>query len=131
MDGRLKGGVAQRAVYDVMSARRWNELTRRLGLSPRECDILRCILRDERTAAIGAELNLAEGTVHTYRERMFRKLGVRSCTQLVVAAFAAYLEMASEEDGADDTRAGMSSPDCNRHNVNARRAGECHGSDMP
>lgn len=93
-----------RTVPELLDGAEWEALTRRLGLSARECDVLRCIFTDERTAAIAGELGLAEGTVHTYKERVFRKVGVRSCAQLIARAFTEYLELASVIDTAEVSR---------------------------
>jgi hypothetical protein len=55
------------------------------------------MLTDERTSAISQKLGLAPGTVHTYKERLFRKIGVHSCAQLIAATFAAYVELTCDE----------------------------------
>src|SRR5262249_14257973 len=69
-------------VPEMLSATKWRRLVGALGLSPREADILRCAFYDARTTAMARELGLSVGTVHTYRDRMFRKLGVAGVTQL-------------------------------------------------
>ncbi len=88
--------VRDHTVPELLAGAQWVALVHTLGLSPRECDVLRCMFADERVAAIAQELLLSEGTVHTYRERLFRKLGVRSCAQLLAVAFAVYIELNNE-----------------------------------
>jgi len=80
-------------VPQLLAGPQWVAIVHTLGLSARECDVLKSIFADERTASISRDLGLSEATVHTYRERLFRKLGVRSCAQVVAATFAAYVEL--------------------------------------
>ena len=53
-------------------------LTRVLGLSEREIQVVQGILRDDNAAKIALELGISEHTVRTYTRRVFRKLGVSS-----------------------------------------------------
>lgn len=69
----------------------WQAIIEGLSLSPREGQVLRCIFVNERVAAIADALNLSESTVNTYRERLFRKVRVSSCTQLISLVFALHL----------------------------------------
>jgi len=80
-------------VPEMLAGARWTALVYALHLTPRESDVFRCILIDERVSAIAHELRLSEATVHTYRERLFRKLDVRSCAQAIAKAFATYVEL--------------------------------------
>ena len=81
------------SVPELLAGPRWVALVHTLGLSPREADVLRCVFSDERISAISSELGISQATVHTYRERLFRKLGVCSCSQLIALAFATYVEL--------------------------------------
>jgi DNA-binding NarL/FixJ family response regulator len=81
------------SVPDILSQEAWANLVRALGLSNREADILRCALVDDRTAVIARTLSLSCGTIHTYRDRMYKKVGVASMTQLVARAFAVQLQL--------------------------------------
>lgn len=93
---RLDGIRVMRRVPELLAGPHWVALIHSLQLSPRESDVLRCIFADERTASIAKELGLSQGTVHTYRERLFRKCGVRSCAQLVATVFAVHIELNRE-----------------------------------
>ena len=90
----------RKSVPELLAGPQWVAVVHTLGLSARECDVLRSIFGDERTASISRDLGLSEATVHTYRERLFRKLGVRSCAQLIAATFAAYVELNLERGKA-------------------------------
>lgn len=69
----------------------WRALIEQLRLSPREGDILRRIFDDLSEATIACELGLAPSTVHTYVRRLYRKLGVKSRTELLVFVFHEFL----------------------------------------
>jgi DNA-binding CsgD family transcriptional regulator len=65
----------------------WTLLARRLALSPREIEVARGVLLDEKEFAIALRLGISVHTVHTHLERMYRKLGVSSRLQLAVELF--------------------------------------------
>lgn len=58
----------------------------RLGLTERQCDVLRLILRGLPNKLICRQLDLAEGTVKVHVSAVLRALGVRTRTQAVIAA---------------------------------------------
>ncbi|MEX8495110.1 LuxR C-terminal-related transcriptional regulator [Sphaerotilus sp.] len=58
----------------------------RLGLSPRQIDVLRLLTAGQSNKVICRELYLAESTIKTHLLALFRKLGVNSRTEAVVAA---------------------------------------------
>lgn len=53
-------------------------------LSPREEDVVRCVVSGMRNAEIARELEITEETVKTHLNRIFRKLGVRDRVELVL-----------------------------------------------
>jgi DNA-binding NarL/FixJ family response regulator len=59
---------------------------RKLGLTDRQCDVLRLILRGLPNKLICRQLDLAEGTVKVHVSAVLRALGVRNRTQAVIAA---------------------------------------------
>lgn len=68
----------------------WRSLAAALGLSPRECGIVRAVFdgASEKDAAEG--LGLSPHTVHTYLWRIYRKLHVQSREELLVRVFAEF-----------------------------------------
>jgi DNA-binding NarL/FixJ family response regulator len=61
-------------------------LLRQIGLTDRQTDVLKLMLRGMPNKLIGRHLHLAEGTVKVHVSGVFRALGVRSRTQAVLAA---------------------------------------------
>ncbi|MCP5264841.1 MAG: response regulator transcription factor [Burkholderiaceae bacterium] len=59
---------------------------RRLGLTERQIDVLRLILKGYPNKLICRDLDLAEGTVKVHVSAVLRALGVRTRTQAVIAA---------------------------------------------
>lgn len=76
---------------DVLADSQWATLSQELGLSAREVDILRSACYDDRTDAIALRLKISPSTVHTYRDRLYRKLGVKSLTQALGIVFAVFV----------------------------------------
>lgn len=56
------------------------------GLSPRQLDVLACLLRGMSNKEIGRELDMAEGTVKSHIFAIFRALDVSSRAQAVIEA---------------------------------------------
>lgn len=65
-----------------------------LGLSPRQIEVLRLLVQGHSNKLIVRELGIAESTVKTHVEAIFRRLGVNSRTQAVVAAARLGLRLA-------------------------------------
>jgi DNA-binding NarL/FixJ family response regulator len=59
---------------------------RDLGLTPRQMDVLRCLLRGMSTKLMCRELKLQEGTVKSHVQAVFNALNVRTRTQAVLVA---------------------------------------------
>ena len=70
----------------------WCVLVNRLGLSPREAEIVRLIFDDLSKDAIARQLSLSSHTIQTYLRRLYRKLDVRSRGELLILVFFEFLE---------------------------------------
>jgi DNA-binding NarL/FixJ family response regulator len=57
------------------------------GLTPREAQVLTLVARGLSNTEIGVELNIATGTVKTYINGLFAKLGVRDRVQATIRAY--------------------------------------------
>ena len=81
--------------------REWRSIGRSLKLSPRELQIVRCLFDDDTEAAIALRLGISSHTVHTYLERLYRKVGVSSRVALVVRVFGEHLAVNGPRPGVD------------------------------
>lgn len=57
-----------------------------LGISPRQVEVLRLLIEGKSNKAISRDLGIAESTVKTHLETLYRRLDATSRTQAVVAA---------------------------------------------
>lgn len=71
----------------------WASIGQRLGLSPRELEIVRCVVDGDGESGTAQRLGISVHTVHSHLERLYRKLRIRTRCQLVVRLFAAYVSM--------------------------------------
>lgn len=63
---------------------KWNAVSESLSLSPREVQIIQGIFADDKESTIAHQLGISPHTVHTYVERVYRKLAVNSRVQVVL-----------------------------------------------
>jgi FixJ family two-component response regulator len=55
------------------------------SLTPREEDVMRCVISGSSNKQIACDLDIAEKTVKVHRSRVMKKLGVTSVAALVLA----------------------------------------------
>lgn len=77
----------------------WDTLAQHLRLSDREIEIVRGALAAEKVVATALRLRLSPHTVHTYRERLFRKLNVRNGAELVAAVLTTHIVLTRSRSG--------------------------------
>ena len=77
----------------------WRSLASGLGLSPRECGIVRAVFDGNSEKDAAARLGLSPHTVHTYLWRIYRKLGVQSREELLVRVFAEFRSLPKRSTG--------------------------------
>ena len=83
-------------------------LMRAYGLTAREQEVVRLVLRGESTETIARELAIASGTVQAHLRNIFEKTGVRSRRALVAVAFQRHYEP-RVRDNEQRTTAGLPS----------------------
>ena len=77
-----------------LSGEAWARLVRSLGLSPREAEIVALLLSDDnRDDSIAEQLAISRHTVHTHLERLYRKVGASSRSQVVTRVFQRYVAL--------------------------------------
>jgi len=69
---------------ELFNTARWHALATELGMSRRQREIARRILRGLGDKQIAAELEIAVPTIRTHLGRMFRKYGVQDRVELVL-----------------------------------------------
>jgi DNA-binding CsgD family transcriptional regulator len=97
---QVSGDAFQSRAPDLLNEAQWRAIAQLLRLSDREAQILRYACYDDSVLVMAQRMRLSRHTVHTYRERVFRKLGVRSLCQVVSLAFAAFVHL-SGASGSD------------------------------
>lgn len=93
-----EAGAAQQRVTEapvvagqgVFVPAEWRTLAAALGLSPRECGIVRAVFDGASEKDTAEGLGLSPHTVHTYLWRIYRKLHVQSRAELLVRVFAEF-----------------------------------------
>jgi DNA-binding CsgD family transcriptional regulator len=69
----------------------WRELSAIHHLSPRETQIVHLVVCNENEKTIAELLQISPHTVHSHLERIYRKLEVRSRSEVVARLFATYV----------------------------------------
>ena len=99
-DGGLSAPVdIHRGLAEIVRSDRWARVLASLKLSPRERQIVECILNGVDSEPVIAErLAMSSRTVHTHLERLYGKLHVTNRSQLLACLFVAYVT----DHAADD-----------------------------
>lgn len=69
------------------------DVAARLGLTPRQMDVLCCVIRGNPNKVIARELSISEGTVKAHLSSVMHALGARNRTEAVYAAAKMKLEL--------------------------------------
>jgi FixJ family two-component response regulator len=64
------------------------------SLTPREREVMRCVITGAANKQIASDLSIAEKTVKIHRSRVMKKLGVHSAAELLLACQQAGIEPA-------------------------------------
>ena len=87
--------LAQASGHSVFfSGEVWRRLATSLRLSKRESQIVLALFDDKKESAIATHLGISRHTVHTYTERLYRKMGVSSRVGLVRRVFIEFMSLA-------------------------------------
>lgn len=99
---RVNAAVRWGETRAAAEEKRREALQRLEGLTPRETDVLKCLLAGHSNKAIARRLQLSPRTVEVHRARVMDKTGVDSFSHLVRLALRAGLEPEIDEDNGDD-----------------------------
>ncbi len=83
----------------MFSEQTWQELARSLNFSGQQLQIVQGMFDDQTEAAIADQLKLSPHTVHTYGERLYRKLGVTGRVKLALRVMDEYLALTLSREG--------------------------------
>lgn len=75
------------AYNELVSEKEWGLLKETAGLSPRQADIVKHIIRGKSDRQIASELNITVPTVRTHIDRLFRKFDLNDRLELLVYIF--------------------------------------------
>ena len=101
----------------MFSEQAWAELARSLTLSARELQIVRGIFDDRIESTIAVDLNISPHTVHTYIERLYRKLAVADRVEMILRVTNQFLVLtAAPESRLPSICANRTTGRCPLHN---------------
>ncbi len=84
-------GRVGRPPSSYLTTAQWDSIAAALPLSRRQLQIVRCIFDGLDERSMSRQLGIATGTIHTYLDRLYKKLGVRCRCELIVLVFVVYL----------------------------------------
>ena len=90
---------------EIFSESEWLQLTNELCLSPRQADIVKCILSGCSDKQIAMELHISVATVRTHLSRLFSRFNLQDRSELILYVFNHFRE-GCKENGC---------PHCQRH----------------
>lgn len=85
----------------ILTDARWRSIAASLSLSDREFQIVLAIFDGDKETMIAESLKLSSHTVHTYIERLYRKLGVGCRCELLIHIFAEACKQCRRQTMAD------------------------------
>ncbi|MGD0768641.1 MAG: helix-turn-helix transcriptional regulator [Tepidisphaeraceae bacterium] len=88
--------INSRSLSSFLNEAAWERLAVKLKLSPREVQIVRALLEDQRELEIARRLRVSPHTVHAHMDRLHGKLSVRSQPELILKILTAFLLMTAE-----------------------------------
>ena len=77
----------------VLTSEQWQALAVALSMSKRESEVARFLLEGLGEDDIALRLGIARRTVHAHIERLYRRLGIHSRTDLILRIFREYIQL--------------------------------------
>jgi DNA-binding CsgD family transcriptional regulator len=86
------------AFADLLSDKEWTSVKKELALSPRQAQVVRCLLQAKADKQIAGEIGISVPTVRTYLDRLFHKFHVNDRVELLVHVFGCVRAASDGED---------------------------------
>lgn len=80
-------------IDNFLASPSWREVCRKLNLSVRERQICQHFFFNVRETEVASNLGISSHTVHSYVDRMYRKLAIHSRQELLGRLFITYLSV--------------------------------------
>jgi DNA-binding NarL/FixJ family response regulator len=77
---------------EIFSENEWIQLTNDLCLSPRQAEIVKCILWGCSDKQIALELQISVATVRTHLSRLFSRFNIQDRSELILYVFGHFRE---------------------------------------
>ena len=106
-DHPSKGRAPEYVTPDSLGFRRsrhWRDVADALGLSPREAELIECLLDLCDDDEIASRLHISRHTVHSFFQRLFRKLRVSNRCQVLARVLLACFESHVRTEAATSRR---------------------------
>jgi DNA-binding NarL/FixJ family response regulator len=71
----------------------WQQVRRWLGLSQRQLELIQRLFGGDKLEMVALDMKLGHGTVKTYQQRIYQKLGVSERCQMMIAIADAHLQV--------------------------------------
>jgi DNA-binding CsgD family transcriptional regulator len=97
----MTGESEQYAFRIAITLKRWDAIAKSLKFSGRELEIVKQLFHGASESDAGRKLGISTHTIHTHLGRLYRKLNVHGCRELILCVFEAYVAF----EGAPSTSA--------------------------
>lgn len=82
----------------TLSRQQWQIVNAQLGLSARELQLVQHIFKGKKLFTIAQDMKLSLGTVKTYNQRIYHKLGLSDQRELVLRVAGVYEQLRQPEN---------------------------------
>ena len=84
----------------LFSEQEWTRIKERLGLPPRQAEILKCVVDGMPDKQVARATGISVNTVRTHMTRLFRKFGSNDRVELIISMFGYLRECHPQDDPA-------------------------------
>jgi len=84
----------------LFSEKEWTRIKERLGLPPRQAEILKCIMGGMSDKQVAVATGISVNTVRTHMSRLFRKFHSNDRVELIISMFGYLRECHPQDDPA-------------------------------